>query len=100
LYLASNKINEGIDIIIMISKNDLNLFFCVYVHKSDLEVYWDFNSQSESPLGSLWAHSLTLSHTSRNVNVISELHSWPALLHPPSFGHDLKVRVVTLTFAQ
>jgi hypothetical protein len=100
LYLTSNKINEGIDIIIMISKNDLNLFFCVYVHKSDSEVHWDFNSQSESPLGSLWAHSLTLSHTSGNVNVISELHSWPALLHAPCFSREPKVRVVTLTFAQ
>jgi hypothetical protein len=34
-----------------------------------------------SPFGSVWAHSLTLSHTSKSVNVIIGLHSWPAPFH-------------------
>ncbi len=32
-------------------------------------------------LGSVWAHSLTLSCTPRNVNVIPMLHSWLAPFH-------------------
>jgi len=30
---------------------------------------------------SVWAHSLTLSHTPKNVNVTLGLHSWPTHFH-------------------
>jgi hypothetical protein len=36
-------------------------------HFEYLEVHWDFNSQSGSPLGSVWVHSLTLSYTPVNM---------------------------------
>jgi hypothetical protein len=39
-----------------------------------LRVHRDSNFES----GSVWAHSLTLSHTLGSVNVTPELHSWLA----------------------
>jgi len=47
----------------------------------DLGIQWDSNSQSGSPLGNVWAHSLTFSHTFGNVNVTPGLHSQPAPFH-------------------
>jgi hypothetical protein len=47
----------------------------------NLKVYQDFNSQNESPFGNVWAHSLTLSYTSKSVNVTIGLHSRPTPFH-------------------
>jgi hypothetical protein len=41
----------------------------------------DSYSQSESPLVSVWAHSLTLFHTLRSVSVSPGLHFWLAPFH-------------------
>jgi hypothetical protein len=60
------------------------------------EVHQKSNSQSVNPLGSVWAHSLTLSRTPKNVNVTLELHSRPAPFHAPCLGHEPKVKVVTI----
>jgi hypothetical protein len=44
----------------------------------NLRFWKKLNSQSENPLGSVWAHSLSLSRTPRNVNVTPRLHYRPA----------------------
>ncbi len=41
----------------------------------------DSNSQSESPLGNVWAHSLTLFRIPESVSVILELHSQTTPFH-------------------
>jgi hypothetical protein len=60
------------------------------------EICQESNSQSGNPLGSVWAHPLTLSRTPRNVNVIPELHSWPAPFHAPCLGREPKAKVVII----
>ncbi len=60
------------------------------------------NSQSGSPLGSVWAHSITLFHTPGSVNVTAKLHSWLAPFHAlafqyPFLGYEPKVRVVIVS---
>ncbi len=51
---------------------------------------------SGSPLGSVWAHSLTLSRIPRSVNVTFGLHSQPSPFHAPCIGYEPKVRVMTI----
>jgi hypothetical protein len=41
----------------------------------NLDIPQDSNYESGSPLGRVWVHSLTLSHTFKNVNVTFGLHS-------------------------
>ncbi len=61
----------------------------------DSRVHWDSNSQSGSPLGSVWVHSLTLSYTLGSM----KCDSWVSLLAhtfaSPCLGRKAKARVVT-----
>jgi hypothetical protein len=61
---------------------------------------WDYNSQNGSPIGSVWAHSLTISCTPKSVNVIPMLHFQPAPFHALCFRHKPKVRVMIMLFWQ
>jgi hypothetical protein len=42
---------------------------------------WDSNSQSGSPFGRVWVHSLTLFHIPESVNVTPGLHFGPTPFH-------------------
>ncbi len=61
----------------------------------NLEVHRDSNSQSGSPLRSVWADSITFYRTLGNVNVIHGLDFRPAPFHAPCFGHEPKAKVMT-----
>jgi hypothetical protein len=58
------------------------------------EVHQDYNSQSGSPFGSVWAHFLTFSCVLGSVcdfQVVLSAHTFPCLC----VGHEPKARVVT-----
>jgi len=61
----------------------------------NLKVHRGSNSQSGSSFGSVEVHSLTLSHTPKNM----ECDSWASLLActfaSPCLGHEPKARVAT-----
>jgi hypothetical protein len=56
-------------------------FFLFKLLFEDSGLHRDSNSQSGSPLGSVWAQSFTLFHTLKNVNVTLKLHSRPVPFH-------------------
>jgi hypothetical protein len=58
-----------------------NEFWPFKLLSKNSKVYRDSNSQSESPLGNVWAHSLTFSCFPRNVSVTTKLHFRPAPFH-------------------
>jgi len=61
----------------------------------NLGVHWNSNSQSGSPLGNVWAHSLTFSYTPMSM----KCDYWASLLArtfaSPCLGREPKVRVAT-----
>jgi hypothetical protein len=61
----------------------------------DLGFHKNFNSQGESPLGSVWAHSLTLFHIPKSVNVTLELHFRLVAFHASCLGREPKSKVMT-----
>ncbi len=69
--------------------------FDPYNCSENSRVHWDSNSQSGSSLGSVDVHSLTLSHTPRNM----KYESWASFLvrtfASPCFGREPRARVAT-----
>jgi len=59
-------------------------------------VHRDSISQSGSCLGSVRAHSLTLSYTPGSLWCDSRASPWPAPLQPLCLGHEPKARVTTI----
>jgi len=55
----------------------------------------DSKFQSGSPLGNVWARSITFFYTLESVNVIPELRFWPSPFHAHYLGCEPMVRVVT-----
>jgi hypothetical protein len=55
---------------------EFNEFWPLQSLFENLEVHWDSNSQSGSSLGSVRAHSLTLSCTPGSMKCDSQAHSW------------------------
>ncbi len=64
------------------------------------KVHWDFNSQSGSPLGSVWVHSLTPSYTLGSMKCDSRASHLTCTFASPYFGHKPKVRVAIGNFPQ
>jgi hypothetical protein len=58
----------------------------------NLGIHQDSNFQSESPFGSVWAHSLTFSHILKNVYVTPELHFQPTHFHALALVMNLRLR--------
>ncbi len=93
LYLASNKINESIDIFIMISKNDLNLFFCVYVeiyHIYNLHFKHDsffVNLPCFHPIYMVFAYAIYFSYSLIQNNKKSNIHSFVKFTKTQTFQH-------------
>jgi hypothetical protein len=52
----------------------------------------DSNSQSGSPFGSMWTHSLTLFRTPKSVNVIPGLHFGSHLFTPLALDTSPRLR--------
>jgi len=61
----------------------------------ELKVHWDSNSQSGSPFGSVWVHSLTLSYTFKSMKCDSRASILAHTFASPYFGHEPKARVAT-----
>jgi len=57
---------------------------------------WESNSQSESSLGSVGVHSLTLSHTPKSMKCDSRASLLAHTFTSPCFGRKPKAKVVTL----
>ncbi len=63
-------------------------------YNEDLEVHWDSNSQSGSPLGSVWVHSLTFSYTPESMKCDSHASFLAYTFASPYLHHEPKVKVV------
>jgi hypothetical protein len=64
----------------------------------NLKTHWDSNSQSGSPFGSVWVHSLTLSYTPGNMKCDSRVSLSTHTFPNPCFDHEPKVRVATFIY--
>ncbi len=58
----------------------------------------DFNSQSGSPLGSVWVHSLPLSYTAKNIKSDFQASLLVYIFVSPYLGHKPKASVATQFF--
>jgi hypothetical protein len=88
----------------VLKKIQSNEFWPLKLFFKNLEVHQDSNSQSESPLRSVWVHSLTLSYIPESMKCESPLgsvwvHSLTLSYIPGSMKCDSRASLSTRTFA-
>jgi hypothetical protein len=67
----------------------------IYIPSGYLKIHHDSNSQSGSPLGRVWVHSLTLSYTPGSMKCDSQASLLARTFVSPCLGHEPKVKVAT-----
>jgi hypothetical protein len=77
----------------LLKKNQSNEFWPLKQFSKNSEVHQNFNSQSGSPLGSVWVHFLTLSYTLGSMKCDSQASLLARTSTSPSFGWEPKAKV-------
>ncbi len=76
-----------------------NEFWPLHLPFEDSKVHQDFTFQNGSSFGSVGVHSLTFSYTPRSMKCDSQASFLAHTFASPCFGHEPKVRVVTMVMS-